>query len=124
MKVKELIAELQTCDPNAVIRCNGVLHFIEEKPYYYDGYAATFDANFNWVYEIKENKIDFVIYDISEYIMERLDYLQWKKYPLPTFEEFWNEYVIDQSDQIEWHKKIWQTDFEKILLEMKADVSQ
>jgi hypothetical protein len=56
--------------------------------------------------------------------MERLDYLQWKKYPLPTFEEFWNEYVIDQSDQIEWHKKIWQTDFEKILLEMKADVSQ
>lgn len=39
MKVKELIAELQKCDPEATVNTNdGDIHFIHEMPGYYDGH--------------------------------------------------------------------------------------
>jgi hypothetical protein len=74
MKVKELIKQLQDCDPEAHIRIAtddvaATPWFVEEKPGYWDGYYSYMEDG-KLIFSTEGNKVDLRVVDVEDFIWD------------------------------------------------------
>ena len=103
MKVKELIKQLQKCNPESYIRTDGgVIKSIEEKEGYWDGAYKYIDWDKNkMITSEKGSKVDFSLYSTWDFV-EFLMYTEYKnrtdgRIDVPTFEKFFERHFVHES---------------------------
>jgi hypothetical protein len=111
MKVKELIKQLSECDPEATIRVKGhPVWFCEQKPPYWDGYAAHVSNNCQkWTYINDQDKVDLIMWD-------ELTFFDYAFRPNESFDDFL-ERCLDferiPSHSVYRYVKNWQDSWEE-----------
>ena len=119
MKVKELIKELEGCDPESTLSCDGkALWFIEEKQPYWDGFAADEYNKDKMVYNGNNNKVDIHIWE-PEYFIEYTTNYDVEQ----DFDEWFAKHIDISQITVhsqESYKQYWQREFEKYWRSLEA----
>ena len=96
MKVKELIVQLEKCDPESHIRMpGGTPIFVEEKEGYWDGPYTYIDEHQRMVKSASGLKVDVHVLDFWDFVDRIFDtYNVDDTYIIPDFETFFNRHFV------------------------------